>query len=274
VEVLDRDALGAYLASAAYFGGSIDHGAGHIHPLRFALGLARAALEAGAALHEQSEVHRIDIARGTGRHRVATASGQVEAAHVIVGANGYLGRLIPQVAARVMPINNFIAATEPLPEGAAVRQGVAVADSDFVVNYYRMSADNRLLFGGGESYGYRFPRDLDRVVRKPLARVFPDLADTPFAHVWGGTLAITLSRMPYLARLHPTVLSASGYSGHGVALATLAGKLMAGAVRGEAQGFDLMASLPARRFPGGTVARSPLLALAMGWYALRDRIGV
>jgi gamma-glutamylputrescine oxidase len=150
---------------------------------------------------------------------------------------------------------------------------VAVADTKFVVNYWRLSEDNRLLFGGGESYGYRFP-DVIRTVSKPMLEVYPQLKGTRIDYAWGGTLAITINRMPCFTRPGMNVMSASGYSGHGVAMATLAGKLMAEAVAGNAGGFDLMASLPQPRFPGGVALRWPLLVLAMTWYSMRDRIGI
>ncbi len=141
-----------------------------------------------------------------------------------------------------------------------------------MVNYYRLSADHRLLFGGGESYGYRFPRDIAGVVGPRMLAVFPQLADVAVDFAWGGTLAITVDRMPAFQRLAPGVFSAGGYSGHGVALATLAGKLMAEAVQGTAGRFDLFAGLPQPAFPGGAALRWPLLVLAMSWYALRDRL--
>jgi gamma-glutamylputrescine oxidase len=199
----------------------------------------------------------------------------VTADHVILACNGYLGGLNGKVAARVMPINNFVVATEPLGDDAdrVLTRDVGVADSRFVVNYFRLSRDRRLLFGGGESYGYRFP-DIEATVRKPMRQVFPHLADVRIDYAWGGTLAITMKRMPYLARVAPNILSASGYSGHGVGNATQAGQLMAQAVLGESDGFDTMAAVPAPAFPGGAALRSPLLALAMTWYALRDRLGV
>lgn len=269
---LDRDALQAICPSPAYVGGSLDMGAGHLHPLAYALGLARAAATAGVRIHETSEVH--DIRTGA-RPVVRTGHGQVEADHVILACNGYLGRLNPKVAARVMPINNFIAATEPLGDQVArvLARDVAVADSKFVINYFRLSHDGRLLFGGGESYGYRFPADIAAVVRKPMTQIFPHLADVRIDYAWGGTLGITMKRIPYLARLAPNILTASGYSGHGVGTATHAGQLMAQAITGQADGFDTMARIPAPSFPGGTLMRSPLLALAMTWYALRDRLG-
>ena len=148
----------------------------------------------------------------------------------------------------------------------------AVADSFFVVNYFRKSADGRLLFGGGESYGYRFPRDIAALVRPRMLAVYPELAGVPVDFAWGGTLAITVDRMPAFQRLSPTTFSVAGYSGHGVAMATLAGKLMAEAVQGTAERFDVFARLPQPGFPGGGALRWPLLVLAMSWHALRDRL--
>lgn len=272
IEPLSRDAMAALIPSGVFKGGAIDHGAGHVHPLNYAIGLAQAALRAGAVVHEMSEVTAITPgAKAT----IRTAQGQVTADHVILAANGYLGGLEPQVAARVMPINNFILATEPLGAGAAkvLTEPVAVADSRFVVNYWRLSDDNRLLFGGGESYGWRFP-DIIRTVRPALLEIYPALADARIDYAWGGTLAITMTRNPCFLRVAPNVLSASGYSGHGVALATLAGRVLAEAVAGQAERFDLMASLPTPRFPGGAGLRWPLLVLAMTWYSLRDRLGL
>ena len=272
LEVLDRDGIRALIGSDAFKGGEIDWDAGHVHPLNYAVGLAGTAAGAGARIFERSEV--VEVAPGA-KPRVRTAAGEVTASHVLLACNGYLGGLNGEVAAKVMPINNFIVATEPLGNRAreVLSRPVAVADSRFVVNYWRLSEDGRLLFGGGESYGYRFP-DIIRTVRKPMLKIYPQLKDTRIDYAWGGTLAITLNRMPCFARPAPGVWSASGYSGHGVAMATLAGKLMADAMAGDAAGFDLMASLPQPRFPGGVALRAPLLALAMTWYAMRDRLGV
>ena len=272
IQPLDRPAMRAIIGSDAFHGGDLDMGAGHLHPLNFALGLARAAADAGARLFERAEVHHITHGATP---VVRTASGHVTCNHIILAGNGYLGRLDRKVAARVMPINNFILATEPLGDRAAsvLARPIAVADTKFVVNYWRLSEDNRLLFGGGESYGYRFP-DVVRTVMKPMLEVYPQLRDVRVDYAWGGTLAITMNRMPCFARPAPNVLSASGYSGHGVAMATLAGKMMAQAVQGQAAGFDLMARLPQPRFPGGAALRWPLLVAAMTWFSLRDRLGV
>ncbi len=259
--------------SPAYKGGLLDEGAAHLHPLNLSLGLSRAAAEAGARIHENTHVHA--IAEGA-PNIVRTDQGHVEATHVILACNGYLGGLNRKVAARVMPINNFIAATEPLGADAAkvLTQDIAVADENFVVNYFRLSHDGRLLFGGGESYGDRFPKDIAAKVRKPMARIYPHLKDVRIDYAWGGTLGITMKRLPYVARVGKTVLSASGYSGHGVGTATHAGMLMAHAIQGDAEGFDTMAKIPTIPFPGGAALRTPLMTLAMTWFAMRDRLGI
>ncbi|MEM7303579.1 MAG: FAD-binding oxidoreductase [Pseudomonadota bacterium] len=270
---LDRGAIRNLVASDDYHGGLIDRGSGHLHPLRYALGLAKAALAAGVVVHEKSLV--VIWNRQASGIEIITNEGSVKAQHLVLACNGYLGDMDEMVARHTMPINNFIIATEPLGDAGAqslIAEDVAVADSRFVVNYFRRSHDHRLLFGGGENYGYQFPKDIAEFVRKPMLKVFPQLADTRIDFAWGGTLAITMNRMPYFARPHPNVWSISGYSGHGVAMATMAGKLVCEAISGQEERFDLMARVPSPKFPGGRLLRSPLLALGMLWYALRDRL--
>jgi gamma-glutamylputrescine oxidase len=271
LEVLDRAEMRVIVGSDGFSGGVIDRDAGHIHPLNYAIGLAQAAAKAGAVIHEGSEVHHIEPGA---KPVLQTGRGRVICDQVILAGNGYLGNLEPKVAARVMPINNFIIATEPLGSRArdVLAQNIAVADSKFVVNYWRLSEDDRLLFGGGESYGYRFP-DIIKTVSKPMLAVYPQLRGTKIDFAWGGTLAITTNRMPYFARPQPNILAASACSGHGVALSTLAGRILAEATEAQSDRFDLMAGMPQMRFPGGVALRWPLLVLAMTWYALRDRLG-
>lgn len=273
IETLDHAALQSVCPSPDYRGGILDMGAAHLHPLSYALGLAKAAVAAGVRIHEGSAVH--DIEEGIPA-TVRTDAGHIVADHVILACNGYLGGLNRKVAARVMPINNFIAATEPLGDRVTdvLPRDVAVADSRFVVNYFRLSHDGRLLFGGGESYGYRFPTDIAAKVRKPMSVVFPQLKDVQIDYAWGGTLGITMKRMPYLARPGKNILSASGYSGHGLGTATHAGQLLARAIQGDSDGFDTLSAVPNTPFPGGPAMRSPLLVLAMSWYSLRDRLGI
>ena len=272
IRTLDREEIRHLIGTDAYFGGSIDMGAGHIHPLRFAFGLAKAAAAQGVRIFERSRVTDIEQAEPA---KVRTDQAEITASHVVLGCNGYLGNLDGQVAARVMPINNFIAATEPLSEQAAealIRNNHAVADSKFVVNYFRLSDDRRLLFGGTESYRYRFPADIAANVRKPMLQIYPQLKDTRIDYAWGGTLGITMNRMPHFQRLRGNILSASGYSGYGVAMATFSGSVVADAIAGQAEKFDVMASVPTTPFPGGVALRWPLLVLAMLWYTLRDRV--
>ena len=268
IERLDRDAISSLTGSTAFRGGTLDRGAAHVQPLRLALGLAEAAAGAGARIHEGSRTVALD---GT---NVDTDAGRVLADHVILACNGYLGELAPSIAARVAPLNNFMVATEPLGGRKPLAEDVAVADDRFVVSYWRPTEDGRLLFGGGESYGSRFPRDVAAVVRRPMLDVYPQLSDAAIEYAWGGTLAITRPRMPWFARVAPGVLSASGYSGHGVAMAVMAGRILAEAVHGQTARFDVLSRVPVPPFPGGRSLRAPLLALAMGWYALRDRLGV
>jgi gamma-glutamylputrescine oxidase len=272
IRFVDREEMRALIASEDYHGGTHDAGSFHVHPLKYVLGLARAAGEAGAQIFENSEVTAIRRGRPA---VVTTAKGEVEADHVLLGCNGYLGGLEPEIAARAMPINNFIIATEPLGADGAkalISNNAAVADSRFVINYFRLTPDHRLLFGGGENYGYRFPADIKAFVRRPMLKVFPQLKDARIDYGWGGTLAVTADRLPLMIRLGDNILSASGYSGQGVTIATLAGKLAAEAIRGQAERFDVFSSIPHLAFPGGPALRPTLLALAMTWYALRDRL--
>ena len=272
IRFLDHDEIRHQVGSDAYYGGTLDMGAGHIHPLRFAFGLAEACLKKGVRIFEKSRVEGVEEGDPA---TVRTKEACIKAKFVVLGANGYLGHMQSRVASRVMPINNFIVATEPLSEDRArdlIRENYAVADSKFVINYFRLSEDNRMLFGGTESYGYHFPRDIAGNVRKPMEEIYPQLKGVMIDYAWGGTLGITMNRMPHFERLAGNILTSSGYSGHGVAMATMGGKMAADAIAGQAEQFDLMASVPTKQFPGGVLMREPLLAAAMLWFSLRDRL--
>ena len=272
ISFLDAQVLADAIGTDVYHGGSLDWGAAHLHPLKFVLGLGRAAADAGVTIHELTRATR--IVRGK-RVAVETDRGTIRADHVLMAANGYLGLLEKEVASRVMPINSYMAATEPMGADRAkalIPGNVAVFDTRFVVNYYKLSADNRMLFGGREAYGYKDPDDISSAIRKRMLGIYPQLADLRIEYDWGGTLGITMNRMPRFARLAPNILNASGFSGHGVALAVMAGKLMAEALSGDAAGFDVMAKVPSPQFPGGTLFRQPLLVLAMLYYSMRDHI--
>lgn len=278
IRSVSRDEMREMLRSNFYHGGTLDMGAGHLHPLNFALGLADVARNAGARIYENTMVTSYETKRGQPKSGVTvkTQSGYtITADMMILACNGYLDGLEDRIERKVMPINNFVIATEPLGDELAkelIRDDVAVADSKFVINYYRLSADKRMLFGGGENYGYRFPRDIKSFVRPHMLQVYPQLAQTRIDFGWGGTLAITMSRMPFFRRIEDNVLTATGYSGHGVAMATLAGQILSDVVAGTLDRFDVMSKINIPTFPGGKSLRSPLLVLAMLWYSLRDRL--
>lgn len=267
-----KDELEEMLGSQKYYGGQLDMGSRHLHPLNFCLGLARAAQQAGALLYENSRVLGYEQNKG---YRIRTAKGTVHAKTLVLACNGYLEKLEPKVASKIMPINNFVLATEPLDEALArelIRDDVAVQDTLFVINYWKLSGDNRLLFGGGENYTSKFPSDIKAFVRKYMLRVYPQLESTKIDYAWGGTLAITLNRMPHFGQLAPNHYFAQGYSGHGVATATYAGKLIADAIAGESETWRLFTELPIRSFPGGTLLRWPGLVAGMLYYSLLDKL--
>jgi gamma-glutamylputrescine oxidase len=274
IDILSEAEMQALVKTSFYEGGVLDRGAGHIHPLRYAIGLARAAEAAGATIFEGSPV--TDVVHGT-PSRVYTDGGTVLAGHVIFAGNGYLPvNLDRKISARVMPINSFIAATEPLGNRWTdiLAEDIAVADSKFVVNYYRMSEDRRFLFGGRESYTLGFPSDITTKLRERMLTLFPQLGDVKVDFVWGGTLGITMTRVPAVMRVAPNAMAAAGFSGHGVALSGFAGRVMAEAIAGQAERFDILSKLPTPPFPGGAAFRAPLLTLAMTWYSMRDKLGV
>jgi gamma-glutamylputrescine oxidase len=271
---LGRDELAAAIGTGVYYGGRRDAGAGHLDPLRFALGLARAAAGAGARIFEETRAVKVTPRPGGG-FTVATDRGAVDSDIVILAGNGYLDGIDAEVEARVMPIDNYILATAPIGAGrpgGIIPGGEAVSDTRFVVYYFRPDADGRLIFGGGETYRRRAPAEIADFVRKHLLRIYPQLEGAPVAYAWGGTLAITLHRLPYIRRVRPGIYAAAGYSGQGVALAPFAGKVLAEAIAGNPGRLDRFAALPCPRFPGGKWLRQPALVAGMSWYALRDRL--
>jgi len=259
--------LAAELGTDVYHGGLVDRGGGHVHPLKLAQGMAR-----GLTIHENTRAET--WRREGGKIVVETATGRVICDQLILSGDGLLNAMAGKARARVMPINNFIAVTAPLDDAAEtiIRSNAAVSDSRFVVNYFRKTPDGRLLFGGGENYRPGFPSDIAGMVRKNLAKVYPQLADIPITHAWGGTLGITMSRMPFVGEVVPGVRAASGYSGQGVMLAPYVGKLLADAALGDTAGVELLSRVPTPPFPGGRLLRWPLTVAGLTWYALRDRL--
>lgn len=259
--------------STRYFGGVFEPSGGHLHALNYARGLARAAEAAGATIHEASRV----LAAETQGDAIVlrTSGGNVTAGHAVLACDTWLADLAPLAGRRALWLNSYVGVTAPLGEARAkalIPSGAAVSDSKIVVDYYRVTPDHRLFFGGGENYRARDPRDLAAFIRRPILRVFPQLKDEAIDYVWGGAVGLTLSRMPHFGWRDARTIFAHGFSGHGVAIATLAGKLMAEAVTGTASRFDVYAALKHRPVPGGRWLRAPLAALAVAFYAMKDRL--
>ncbi len=264
--------IGGEVASPLYRGGLLDERGAHLHPLNYTLGLARAAEEAGVALYEASPV--LSLEDGPGGVRAVTGQGVFSARHAVLACDALVGGLDADLAARIMPVASYIAATEPLGEraGMLIPHNRAVADTLFSLHYFRLSADGRLLFSGGERYLPHHPRHIARAVMRHLPRVFPQLAGVRADYGWGGMVSVTTTRLPHFGR-RGNLFFAHGYSGEGVILSTLAGKLLAEAVGGTLGGFDLFSRIAPPKFPGGTRLRAPLYVLGMLWFALKDRLG-
>lgn len=268
---MDREETAWRLGSGAYFGGTRDTGTGHIHPLKLVVGTARAAAAAGAALHENTAATR--IATSGGKVRIETARGTITAAKALIAVNAHGGDLEPVSAAHIMPIGSFIGATVPLdPSTGVLPGGEAVDDSRFVVRYFRRLPGGRLLFGGREIYSPGRPEDIGAAIRRQIREIYPALADVGITHAWGGLVGITLPRRPFVREVMPNVISAGGYSGHGVMLAHFCGRLYAEAAAGNRDRLRLLEDLKVPSFPGGRRFRAPLLTLALNWFALRDRL--
>ncbi len=270
LELLEGEALAREVMSPRYCAGLYDRDSGHLHPLNYTLGLAHAAQTAGARLFEHSAVLALEMAATP---RLRTAAGSVSAQHVILAQNTGRPVLDGALRAKIMPVGTYIAATEPLGAARAASllpRDASVCDINFVLDYFRLSADHRLLFGGRVSYSGMTPPRLAASMRERMLRVFPSLGKVAIDSVWGGEVDITMNRAPHFGTRDGRVLFAQGFSGHGMALTALAGKLMAEAVAGQAERFDLFARIPHRDFPGGPWLRTPSLVLAMMYYRLRD----
>ncbi|MET1079371.1 MAG: FAD-binding oxidoreductase [Pseudomonas sp.] len=267
--------MASVVGSTRYVGGLIDMGSGHLHPLNLALGEAAVAQTLGVQLFEHSAVTRIDYGSEV---RVHSAQGLVRAKTLVLACNAYLNGLNPQLGGKVLPAGSYVIATEPLSEAQArqvLPQNMAVCDQRVALDYYRLSADRRLLFGGACHYSGRDPADIAAYMRPKMLQVFPQLAQLRIDYQWGGMIGIGANRLPQIGRLkeQPNVFYAQAYAGHGLNATHLAGHLLAEAISGQAsRGFDLFAQVPHMTFPGGKHLRSPLLALGMLWHRLKELV--
>lgn len=269
----DRPQLQAQLASPRYIAGLYDPNAGHLHPLAYVRGLAEAASARGVRIFEGSRVNAIE--RGPVL-QLRTAQGRVRARFAVVAGNALLGGLLPQLESRIMPVGTYVGATAPLGQARAqalITNAMAVADVNWALDYFRLSADHRLLFGGMASYSALPPPGLQAAMTRRMHAVFPQLSDVALESTWGGLIDITRNRAPDFGRLDPNLYYAQGFCGHGVAATGLAGQLIADAIAGQAGGLDAFAAIKHAAFPGGRLLRMPLLVAAMSWYKLRDRLG-
>ncbi|WP_153101967.1 NAD(P)/FAD-dependent oxidoreductase [Paraburkholderia hayleyella] len=268
---VERDNLGHYVQSERYLGGLFDPDSGHLHPLNYTLGLARAAVTSGVRIFENSCA--LKLLNENGGHRVETAQGSVRSRFVVLACNTWLGALAPDIARKIMPVGTYVIATEmldPARAQALMPAHAAICDSRFVLDYFRPLPDKRLLWGGKVSYSTLEPRHLGHAMRRDMLKTFPQLADVKVDYAWGGFVDITMNRAPHFGRLAPTLYFAQGFSGHGVNITGLAGELIAEAIHGQAERFDLFGRVRHRDFPGGRWLRTPLLVLAMAWYRMRD----
>ncbi|SHM06448.1 NAD(P)/FAD-dependent oxidoreductase [Phytopseudomonas punonensis] len=274
LELMDERRIREVVGTERYVGGMLDMSGGHIHPLNLALGEAAAVTSLGGSIYEQSPATRID--RGP-QPVVHTPNGQVKAKFVVVAGNAYLGGLMPELAAKSMPCGTQVLTTEPLSDEMArslLPQDYCVEDCNYLLDYYRLSADKRLIFGGGVVYGARDPADIEAIIRPKLLKTFPQLKDVKIDYTWTGNFLLTLSRLPQVGRIGDNIYYSQGCSGHGVTYTHLAGKVLAEALRGQAERFDAFAGLPHYPFPGGRLLRVPFTALGAVYYQLRDRLGI
>jgi gamma-glutamylputrescine oxidase len=270
LELLDKAEARARVGSEKYIGALHDPESGHLHPLNYTLGLATAAEKAGAKIFEHSPATHIEHSANP---VITTAQGRITCQHLILCANAYLDRLEPGISSKIMPVGTYIIATEPLGDALAksvIRDDDAVVDINFVLNYWRLSADQRMLFGGRVSYSGLAPFDLKQTMGHTMRDVYPQLEGTKIEYAWGGNVAITVNRLPHFGRIGKNIYFAHGFSGHGIMHTGLAGKLMAEAVQGTAERFDVFGRIPHMSFPGGAMMRKPALVLAMAYFKLRD----
>ncbi|MGX5665205.1 NAD(P)/FAD-dependent oxidoreductase [Rhizobium daejeonense] len=274
LEMVSKAEVGKYVKANRYVGGMIDRLGGHIHPLNLVLGEAAAFESLGGQVFEKSRVTGLDMGANP---VVPTAEGSVKAKYVLVCGNAYLGTMLPKITDKMMPVSSQVMATEQLDPKLIeelLPANYCVEDANYVLDYYRRTADNRLLYGGGIGYGGQDPANLTGVIRPNMLKTFPQLANAKIEFAWSGNFALTLTRIPHIGKLADNVYFSHGDSGHGVTTTHLLGKILGEAVAGHAERFDVWASLPAFPFPGGKTFRVPLTVLGAWWYGLRDKLGV
>lgn len=274
LEMVSKSEVAKYAKTDRYVGGMIDRHGGHIHPLDLVLGEAAAAESLGAKIFENSKVVHLD----TGPQPfVCTEGGIVRAKHILVCGNAYMAGIAPKVTEKMMPVSSQVMATEPLDAKLIeelMPSNYCVEDANYVLDYYRRTADNRLLYGGGIGYGGQDPKNLTGVIRPNMLKTFPQLKDVKIDYAWSGNFALTLTRIPHMGKLSDTVYFSHGDSGHGVTTTHLLGKILGEAVHGQMSRFDVWSSLQAYSFPGGRMFRVPFTALGAWYYGMRDRLGV
>jgi gamma-glutamylputrescine oxidase len=270
VRIISQEELPAYIGSDRYIGGLVNNGNGHLHPLNLCLGEVRAAVELGARVFEQSPVTRV---RHGDKPIVETESGKIRAKKVVLAGNAYLGRVEPRLRNKVIPAGSYIIATEPLADAIAkelLPQDMACCDQRAALDYFRLSADRRLLFGGLCNYSGRVPESISATLVPKMRTVFPQLKNTRIDYEWGGNIAISVNRIPQFGRIEGNTYYAQGYSGHGVAPTHIAGKMLADVIAGDSEQFDVFASLQHWRIPGGKWFANPAMALGMLYYRLKE----
>lgn len=274
-ELLDKSQIAEYVKTDAYIGGMVDHSGAHMHPLNLALGEAAAIESLGATIFEKSRV--MSTQQIDGEHIVRTANGFVRCKTLVFCGNAYLGDASKRLKSRVMPVSTQIMATEPLSEEVAnsiLPTDTCIEDVRYILDYYRLSADKRLLFGGGTVYGGTDPADIVGKLRPNMLKIFPQLASSKIDYAWSGNFALSFSRVPQLGRLNNNTYFAHGYSGHGVTGSHLFGRILAEAIDGDLSRFDVFSSVPWIPFPGGRLLRVPYSTLGSWYYALKDKLGI
>lgn len=276
VVMLDKKQMSNIVGSDVYVGGSIDHSGGHFHSLNLALGEAAAIESLGGTIYEQSPVIRIE--RGA-KPVVVTEQGRVNARIVVVAGNAYLGNLVPELSAKSMPCGSQVVTTAPLPADLAkslIPNDYCIEDCNYLLDYYRLTGDNRLLYGGGVIYGARDPKNVEAIIRPKMLKTFPQLQNVKIDYAWTGNFLLTLSRLPQVGTLgeHNNIFYSQGCSGHGITYTHLAGKVLSEAIMGQRERFNAFAQLPHYPFPGGRLMRVPFTAVGAVYYSLRDKFGI